>query len=306
VAAGAALLITAGDGVAAAAEALNARLFRPDGSGLLPAELGAAVPVADRRRDWWRVKEFREDHPALRFFADERWQPLLTEVPIYTFLASRPLPDARVLARLDDEAASPLLVERSYDRGKVFLWLTTIDPAWARVAESPRTLVPLVHELMRYAGTPPAPPRNVELGTPFVAEVEGYPREALVQRPDGSRRALSGEPVESAPGVWRLPAVEETDRAGLYRVELEGGATIPFAVVADPAESDLERLDAGGAAALHPALVLVGRGTPDERDTADEPAAQGELWRTLALLCLAALVAETLWAAWLGRRRSVA
>lgn len=174
------------------------------------------------------------------------------------------------------------------------------------MAESPRTLVPLVHELVRYAGTPPAPDRNVDLDAAFVAEVESYPHGATVLRPDGSRRPLSGEPVEAAPGVWRLPAVADTDRAGLYRIELEGGDAIPFAVRADPAESDLERLDAGGVAALDPALVLVGSGAAESKRAPDEPAAQGELWRSIALACLIALVAESLWAAWLGRKRSAA
>jgi hypothetical protein len=37
-----------------------------------------------------------------------------------------------------------------------------------------------------------------------------------------------------------------------------------------------------------------------------DPRAQqrGELWRGIALACLAALVLESLWAAWIGRRRS--
>ena len=270
VAAGASLLVTAGDALAAGVATWNARLWSSDGSGLLPAELGSKQAVADRRRDWWRVREFRGDHPALSFFADERWKPLLTEVPIYAFLGSRPLPDARVLASLDDERSSPLLVERAYDRGKVFLWLTSIDADWARVAESPRTLVPLVHELVRYAGTPAMPSPNLPVGGAYVAETASYPRNPVVLRPDGTRRALAGEPTAAGPGVWRLPPVEETDRAGLYRIELEGGATLPFAVELDPAESDLQRLEPAALSTLHPSLVLVG---------------------------------ESLWAAWVGRRR---
>jgi hypothetical protein len=224
--------------MAANVEAWN-RLFKADKTGLLPAELTETVPVSDRRRDWWRVKSFQEDHPALSFFADERWKALLTEVPIYAFLGARPLSDARVLASLDDPGSSPLLIERSYDRGRVFLWTTTIDAGWARVAESPRTLVPLVHELLRYAGTPAAPPLNVDLGVPFVAELTSYPQRPVVLRPDGARRPLEAEPSEVAPGVWRLPPVADTDRAGLYRVELEGGTALPFAVHFDAAESDL-------------------------------------------------------------------
>lgn len=305
VAAGAALIVTAGDELSASAAAMNARLFKPDGSGLLPAELGATVAVADRRRDWWRVGAFREDHPALSFFADERWRPLLTEVPIYAFLSARALADAKVLARLDDEGASPLLIERAFDRGKVFLWLTSIDPAWARVAESPRTLVPLAHELVRYGGSPPQPPRNLPVGGAFLAEVESYPRGQVVLRPDGSRRPLSGEPVAVASGVWRLPPVEDTDRVGLYAIEIEGAPPIAFAVELDPAESDLERLDAGSLSALHPALVAAAIGPERPGDEADAHA-PGELWRSLALACLIALAAESLWAAWIGRRRSSA
>jgi hypothetical protein len=304
VAAGAALLLTAGDAMAANAESWNNRLFQADKTGLLPAELTAPVPVSDRRRDWWRVKSFQEDHPALVFFADERWKALLTEVPIYNFLGARPLPDARVLASLDDPGSSPLLVERRYDRGRVFLWLTTIDTAWARVAESPRTLVPLMHELMRYAGTPEAPPLNVSLGAPFVAEVASYPQRPVVLRPDGARRPLEAEPTEVASGVWRLPAVSETDRAGLYRIELEGGPALPFAVQFDSAESDLERMHPDALEDLHPALVLSAGDASNSGELERESTNQGELWRALALACLAALVGESLWAAFIGRRRS--
>jgi len=305
VAGGAALVVTAGDALAAGADLWNRRLYRPDGSGLLPAELSAKRSVSDRRRDWWRVAEFQVDHPALAFFADERWRPLLTEVPIYDFLAARPLPDARVLASLDDDAASPLLVERAFDRGRVFLWLTSIDADWARVAESPRTLVPLVHELVRYAGTPPAPERNVAVGQPFAAELASFPRVRGVLRPDGTRRPLEGEPEALAPGLWRLPPVLETDRAGLYEIELEGQARVPFAVHFDARESDLARLAPGELAELHPVLVAAGA-RPDRAAAQEEgDRAQGELWRLLAGLCLAALVAESLWAAWIGRRRAL-
>lgn len=305
VAAGAALWITAGDGLAANADLWNRRLFRPDGSGLLPAELGGQRSVADPRRDWWRVAEFQVDHPSLAFFADERWRPLLTEVPIHSFLSARPLPDARVLARLDDDAASPLFVERAFDRGRVFLWLTSIDADWARVAESPRTLVPFVHELVRYAGTPPAPERNVDVGQPFAAELASFPRVRAVLRPDGTRRPLEGEPEALAPGLWRLPPVLETDRAGLYEIELEGEVRLPFAVRFDAAESDLARLTPGELGELHPVLVAAGA-RPDRAAARDDgERAQGELWRLLAGLCLAALVAESLWAAWMGRRRAL-
>jgi hypothetical protein len=280
------------------------------------------------------VRDFDAAHPALRFFADERWQPLLTEVPIYQFLSARPLgpapgpdgagavdgagaPDssgaggapaagagpARVLARLGDEESSPLLIERDYDRGKVFLWLTTIDRAWTRLPESPRTLVPLVHELVRYAAAPEERPRNVPVGAEFVAEVQSFPRGLALMLPDGTRAGLAGEPEPAGPGTWRLPAVADTKRAGLYAIEIEDGERLPFAVQLDPREGDLERLAPEELPGIHPALVHGGRGADAEDPGDDLGPEKGELWRLLAALGLAALVAESAWAAWLGFRR---
>jgi len=316
VAAGASLIVTVGDQVDA--NSWNQRMYEADGSGLLPAELGARTAIADRRTSYYRIADFDGDHPALAFFADERWKPLLTEVPIYEFLKARlpgprleedgeesaPGARARVLATLDDEESSPLLIEREYDRGMVFLWLTSIDRAWTRLPESPRTLVPFIHELVRYAASPVRPEYNVEVGGRLVAEVSSFPRGVSVVRPDGSRRNLDGEPAPIGPLTWRLPAVTDTERAGLYRLEIEGAESIPFSVRIDPEEGDLDRLSRDEVVALHPAMVPVSAGERAvERD--EDAARRGELWRLLAALALAALVGESLWAAWLGWKRRI-
>jgi hypothetical protein len=304
VAAGASLVLSLGDRVVP--ETWNARLWRADGSGLLPAELGARVAVPDRRRSYFRVAEFDAEHPALAFFAEDRWKPLLTEIPIYEAIASRPHDGARVLARLDDGLATPLLVERAYDRGSVVLWTTTIDPAWTRLPESPRTLVPLVHDLVRHLARDAGPPRNVVPGAMLVTEVEGFPRSSTLIRPDATRRPLEGEAEEVAPGRYRLPTVSgrETEMVGVYRIEADAKRrqSQAFAVRFDAAEGDLARMSAGELDALHPALFVL---APGDDDRAREEAGfghEGELWRQLAWATLAFLVAESLFAAWLGGR----
>src|SRR5204862_1440003 len=129
----------------------------------------------------------------------------LTEIPIYEFVASEPLASARVLVQLDDEARSPLLIERAYERGRVFLWTTSIDGDWNRFPESPKTLIPLVHELLRYGGAGSVPVRDVPVGGTLDVELDSFPRAATLVRPDGSRHALEQAPTEGVQGIWRLP-----------------------------------------------------------------------------------------------------
>jgi len=85
VAAGAGLLITVGDRLGDPSS-WSEDLFRADGTGLLPGEPVRRVSAADRTR-YYRVSEFDEGHPALAFFGDERWRPLLSEAPFYDFVA---------------------------------------------------------------------------------------------------------------------------------------------------------------------------------------------------------------------------
>lgn len=305
VAAGGALVVSLGDRVDAAS--WNARAWRADGTGLLPAEIGARVAVRSRAESWHRVKSFAVDHPALSFFADERFQPLFTEVPVYEFFATRPVPGAKALATLDDELSSALLVERAYDRGRVLLWTTTIDPAWTRLPQSPATLVPLVHELLRHLRAGDEAPRNLAVGTPIAAEVAAFPRGIALARPDGTKKPVDGEP-EALPGNrWKLPVVSgrDVEASGLYRVETEGAGVLAYALELDPFEGDLDRLSLDEVAAVHPALVAVhDEGSSGGDADADAPR-RGELWRPIAALCLGFLVLESLWGAWIGRRRRV-
>ena len=306
VAAGGMLLFTMGDRTSdpSAIDHLNARFWNATGSGLLPAKLFRAVEVPSRREAYYRCTQFDEEHPVLEFFADERWRPFLTEVPVYAFVASEEIENATVLARLDDEAKSPLLAEREFGRGRVFLWATSIDRDWSRVAESPSTLIPLVHELFRYAGRMQRPSRNVRVGDTIALEVDRFPRSSFVVHPDGSRRPLDGEPTEVSKGLWALPPIVGLDRAGLWRLEHEDGQ-IPFSVAIDPEEGDLERIGADELTNQHRVWRVVDPSSGEEEDEAGKPE-RGELWRWLAGLALAALIGETLLTAWISRSRRLA
>lgn len=308
VASGGGLVISLGDHATGpgAVEGWNARLWRADGSGLLPGRLGRATVLPKRAERYFRAADFDATHPVLAFFADERWKPLFAEVPIYGFVAVEPSPGSRVLARLDDDGASPLLLERDYDHGRVLLWTSTLDREWNRIPESPGTLIPLVHELLRHAGSRTEAPRNGGIGTPLAAEVTSFPRNPVLVRPDGTRAPLDGEPEPLAQGLWRLPQSPPADAIGTWRIEIDDAPDVSFAIQLAPSEGDLDRMAAGELEASHAVWHVYDVEDGSDDDVGPESPERGELWRGLAFLALVLLVAETLWAAWIGRQRRLA
>jgi len=289
-------------------EAYERNLHRADGTGLLPLALGPVISVASRRENYYRASEFDALHPALRFFDDERWRPLFSEMPVYDFVSTTIDDTARVLARLDDLDRSPLLVERPYDRGRVFVWTTTISPQWTLLPASPRSLVPFVHELVRAAASTTEKAWNLAPRESFTAVLDSFPRRIELIGPDGEgRRAIEGEPQELPGGRWRLPVVESDllARAGLYRLECEGADDVLAAVRIDAAEGDLARLTPEALDAIHRALAPYDPTSEGAEDTGGI-GQKGELWRGLALAALIALIGESLWGAWIGYRRRIA
>ncbi len=304
VAAGAGLFITVGDRMGDL-DQWSENLQRDDDTGLLPAKLQRRVAAA-RRTTYYRVTSFDEDSPGLFYFTDEKRRPLLTEVPFYEFVAAIPAPGARVLASFDDSAGSPLLVERSYGSGKVLLWTSSIDPAWNRVPDSGKTFVPLVLELLQNLRSPDDGDRTVGVGDDVTVIVDEFPRDASLVRPSGGQQPIEGDAIERADQRWTLPALAGNlfNEVGVYEVRAQGALSEPIAVQLDNGESDLARATPAEVEAIHPALV-VAELSPDGK-TADAGLSQprrGEIWRWLAMAALLFLVGESLFGAYIGRRR---
>jgi hypothetical protein len=305
VASGATLVFSLGDRVQI--DAFNSRFFRADGSGLSPAELDQQVSVASRRQGYFRIGSFDAEHPALILFSERRWTSLLTEAPFYDFVGARPIEGARVLAQLDDTGGSPLFIERDYDRGRVYLWTSSIDESWTRFPTWGPTLVPFVYDFVRSAGTPPTPEATLAPGETYTTEVQTFPRGIELVLPDDTRRTIDEVPEEVGGNRWRLPSIEGTDTsiAGLYRLRTEGAGEYAFAVQVVREESQLARLTATELEGLHRVLKPLELGQDQGKENGLPPR-RGELWRSLALIALFALVAESLWSAWIGRRRTYA
>jgi len=304
VAAGATLLITMGDRASDLGR-WSRGLLRADGTGLLPAE-PTRVVTSPRERSYFRVATFAEASPELSYFSDEKRRPLLTEVPIYDFVATEPLEGAAVLARLSDARRSPLLVDRPYGAGRTLLWTTTIDRGWNRIPDSGKTFVPLVLELVEAVAPDLVRDRNVGVGETLTITTAEFPRDPVLVGPRGDQTPLEGDVEERGDGRWRLPTIDgdDLDRVGVYEVRATDARSIPIAVRLDAAESDLARAAVAEVESIHPALRVWSPSADGASDApASSPGASGELWRWLATAALAFLVFESLWGAYGGSRR---
>ncbi|MEZ6005917.1 MAG: BatA domain-containing protein [Planctomycetota bacterium] len=304
VAQGAALVVSAGPQMGTAA-LWNERLFDASGAGLAPGEWLQRVSVA-RQGDYYRIDEFAGDHPILELFEDTSLRPLLIGVPFSDFVGFAPESGAKVLARLDDQSRSPLLIEKPFGSGRVFFWTSSINESWTLLPQAARTFIPLVFEWLRYAARADITTRSIEPGDSIRLEVDAFPRNPELERPDGSRRMLEGDPIALGGDRYALPSIppEDTRAVGLYQVHVEGGRSVPFAAVLDPREGDLARVTTNEQGDLHPALSLQQTSGPAANPV--QSTQSGEIWRSLAWIALICLAAESLWAAWLGRKRSVA
>lgn len=296
--AGATLVVSLGDRVAASTYATSL-------GELLP------VPLVERRGDPSHRTGFRRarieaaNHPALRFFRDERFELFFTEVPVFEYFhTERPAADAAdvtVLASLDDTigAGAPLLVQKALGQGQVYLWTTTIDTAWTLFPESPTSLIPLVHELAFDSARARGPERNLVVGEPLTARFDSFPENASLVEPGGAARRIDRAATElpaAAFGTWELVARDAADHPGIWRVTTNAAAT-SFAVTMDASEGHLERLPAEELGALSAVFVT---SAPGEASTAGRNDS-GELYRFFLWLALAMLVGEALWSRYLAR-----
>ncbi|TAJ02724.1 MAG: hypothetical protein EPO68_17895 [Planctomycetota bacterium] len=272
---------------------------------LLPARLDGRRELADRAPGYFRAATIDAEHPALSFFADERWRPLFCELPYRGFVASTPARDARVLARFDDPSASPLLVELPLARTSVYLWTSSFDRAWSRLPDSPRTLIPLLQEWLLGAADPTRAPRRAVVGATLFAELRGFPREPSWRAPDDRTVPLAGPVQEVAANLWRVECGERARRVGAWRLVCADAPPRHWWIELPQVERDLARIDARDLPLVHPLLrAAVETAAPDADATDGAPARHAEWWRLCVWLVLALLVAESLWAARIGSRRS--
>ncbi|HIE51789.1 MAG TPA: VWA domain-containing protein [Armatimonadetes bacterium] len=300
VAQGGRVLIALGDQVQT--DFYNTALFR-EGAGLLPAVLGQ--PVVSEGEELSLV-EGEVEHPLFRAFEARFWARLAT-VQFYrtfTLLTKGRGPggeggktrgsdispgtgdETSVLMRFND--GRPALVERSYGRGKVLLFASTLHTAWNDFPLH-GTYLPLLHQLVYYLSE-----RDDALGYYQVGATISLPEE------------WQGAKIEQA-AADGLPSPAEPFPPGVYRVTWERGSQRRrnFLVVnLDRRESDLTPISRRQLKRLLPQATLVYVADPRRLSALVAAARHGvNLQDGLLLTALLIALIEGVLANWLIRRR---
>jgi hypothetical protein len=217
----------------------------------------------------------------------------------------------RVLARWNNPARSPAVIERTLGDGRVLLWTTTADRAGNDWPIEP-SFVLAVREAVRGSARPTRLVNTVTAGERMRRVVRSNQQVSNVRLnpPGGGEpRSLSATPLAEPPGEG-APAVEiqvpDTRRAGLYRIAWDEGPLgtqqDSYAANPDPRESALERIAAQDLRTLfEPMSVEVISARSDDANLFSSTGR--EIWRDLACGLLVLLIGESIFATWAGRSR---
>jgi hypothetical protein len=218
----------------------------------------------------------------------------------------------RVLARWNDPAHSPAILERVVGDGRVLLWTTTADRAGNDWPVEP-SFVMAIREAVRGTSQPTSWTHSVTAGERATRVIRSSHQPSNVQLtpPGGGQpKALAAAKLpERSPGdpdpAWAV-TLPDTRHAGLYRLSWDEGPLGHqqdlYASNPDPRESTLERLSpAAFKTLLSPLKVEVAAARGDGTDSFE--ATGREIWHDAAWLLLGVLIFEMLLATWVGRSR---
>jgi aerotolerance regulator-like protein/VWA domain-containing protein len=310
---GAGLIIFPGDQVDP--DSYNRLLFQ-GGAGLLPAQL----ELVSNESTTGLILE--ENSPSAVDSLRQLSSAVLERIKIDKHFAVRlpetEVPDIRVLARWNDAASSPALIEKRFGRSRVLLWTMTADKSWSDWPIEPSYVLTMRETAKAVART--------EIGTQNLTAGEA------LRCPISSDRQISSPTLELPGGVEPKPVTLEvgrtemtgseasdaavagprvlvsydTGRAGLYRLnwlENPGGtASEVYAVNPDARESDLARIATDELRrhwrGVEPEIIATAATADGSVDVRGQ-----EIWRTLTYCMLGILGFEACFATWVGRQR---
>ncbi len=310
-------------------ETWNERLFKSNGSGLMPLKLGSepvgeawdvAIAPADRRTTYFRLAIADELHPAVRSFIDDRRRGFL-RYPIFRFwpfeaegaaaqngASPPPTSGSRVVLRLTKSEGEvgvandvgPALIDHRFGRGRT-LWFNVsgAEDGWSNFARTPGAFFPLLWDMLNHLCVRDPGEHELAIGGAIARGFSTPAPQWSVTLPGGQVRTFRDPPREAVRGLYRLPPFSETKAPGLYALDVQFGGDDPplrelFAVNVDPRESDLSFLDAEQVRSLYERVAIVSYGREVAADVREQqPERHGEIWKRLLLILLVFVLLET-------------
>ena len=236
---------------------VNEQLYRK-GKGFFPMALqGRAELLVDRTERAPDVSVEKQPNPIFQDFLDQR-NMFLSSVRIWEYFAVpagwQPKPNSatRIIARLRN--GEPLVVERSFGKGRVVVFLTTAAPLWNNWAQRP-SFVAVVHRLQAFlVGAAADESRQVCTPLELALPAAAYKSTVSIVPPRVFQKEVLPVTIDATTGPNKSLAVSypDADLSGIYEAQLTtaGGAEESrfFAVNVDASEGNLETIagpDAG-------------------------------------------------------------
>ncbi|MCZ6601392.1 MAG: BatA domain-containing protein, partial [Planctomycetota bacterium] len=239
VSAGGGLLVSLGDQIDA--DFYVSSLYR-DGSGLLPAAIGDVV-----EGEAMTLKLEDLSHPAIRFFEPEDYQAILANDFFFRYFSVKETAkESKVLIRMvqGEAVTGPVLMEKSYGRGRVMLYTTTLDDDWNGFTTS-WTYVAMMQLWAVYLSDTASSQKNLLVGDRFekIIPPASYADDVRLITP--SRDSIRKPLIPEAEGSDHFSLSHDPcDEAGIYEIIFSRGETEApvkeyFAVNVRTEESDL-------------------------------------------------------------------
>jgi hypothetical protein len=281
--------------------AFNKQFFA-GGAGLSPASLKQPVGDAFDREKFTAVSPPSAEHPATALLADTHHLDI-DRLRIFRRHQLDTGNDNSISVLLRAEGGSPLVVERTFGRGRVIIQAVPLNVSWSNLPLC-QSFVVMVHEWLWYLTESALVRRNLQPGEPLQVSVplDAGNGGATVDTPASGLAQLVGR-EEQGRMIFRYA---KTLFPGEYRLKISGGALPPeqFQVNRDPDESDFTPLTPAQIAAVREAGG-VGFGPDPFSQTRQErvvaPPRALAAWLLSGLLAF--MVFEAAYAFWLDRQR---
>jgi hypothetical protein len=293
------------------------QLLYQDGSGLLGAAL---LGIADGEFSGLLVED-RADSPleAVGQLSPAALNRIKVRQIYEVNLPPGEAEGVHVLARWNNAASAPAVVQKTLGRGQTLLWTVSADRSWSdwptdasyvlAMRESARAIARSAASLRQFTSgqvlTVDLPERR-DITLPAVT-VPGNDEQqplVIVEQVGGSANGSNRKQHTAEPA--RQLSFDETWQSGFYTMQwrdsLTGLSQQVFAINPERRESNLAKLETeefkSRWGSLDPEVVSL-----DAATTAGLSLQGVEIWRTLAMGLLGLLVFETCFARWCGRQR---